>query len=677
MSAGSIVIDMGGIDILKTVTVLSSGKILAFGTSNGRYAFALYNANGSLDTSLTDGKWIDGKWVDTDGKWAAALGAGVTLNSYVVLNDDKFLVAGTDGNDNLLLIRFNSDGSFDTSFGGDGKVITDLGGLETGNSVTVQSDGKILLAGTSDNNFALVRYNTDGSLDSSFSTEARINHIPTGGVFISGNTVKGQTLTALNTLADADGLGVISYQWQANGVNVGTGNNYTLTANDIGKNFTVIAKYTDVSETAESVSSMATATVIDTKPAGVSIIGSDFITSESGDTAVFSVKLNTAPTRDVSMTFASSNLLEATVSNATLTFTPANWSMAQTFTVVGKDDTVSDGNVAYQLTGTINTIDVKYTHLTISPITLTNNDNDVAGQIIYGDVDGIQNDIITGTEGGDKIYGKELGDDLSGGLGNDLIYGGTGNDLLFGEEGDDTLYGEQDNDILDGGTGNDTLDGGAGADTMTGGAGNDTYYLGDAKDAILEKGLSSDIDTVIVPYQLTDYTLPKDIEKGTITESTQVGNLTGNSGNNTLTGNSGNNLLSGASGRDLLLGGVGNDVLSGGTGNDTLTGGVGSDIFKLDTALTANVDTITDFSVIDDTIQLENGIFTKLMATGVLNADNFVKAAAAIDLNDYLIYNAATGALVYDADGAEAGVGVKIAVLGVNLALTNADFVVV
>lgn len=61
----------------------------------------------------------------------------------------------------------------------------------------------------------------------------------------------------------------------------------------------------------------------------------------------------------------------------------------------------------------------------------------------------------------------------------------------------------------------------------------------------------------------------------------------------------------------------------------------------------------------------------------MLNAGSFVKADAAIDTNDYVIYNPTTGALTYDADGSGAGVGVQIAMLGVNLALTNADFVII
>ena len=54
-----------------------------------------------------------------------------------------------------------------------------------------------------------------------------------------------------------------------------------------------------------------------------------------------------------------------------------------------------------------------------------------------------------------------------------------------------------------------------------------------------------------------------------------------------------------------------------------------------------------------------------------------MKGAAAVDLNDYVIYNATTGALSYDADGNGAGAALQIALLGVNLVLTNADFVII
>src|SRR5262249_12672180 len=85
--------------------------------------------------------------------------------SVTVQSDGKILVAGSAWND-FALARYNADGSLDTSFDGDGKVTTDIGLSDQGNSVTVQADGKILVAGvTGIGDFALVRYNADGTLD--------------------------------------------------------------------------------------------------------------------------------------------------------------------------------------------------------------------------------------------------------------------------------------------------------------------------------------------------------------------------------------------------------------------------------------------------------------------------------------------------------------------------------
>src|SRR5262245_25334602 len=87
--------------------------------------------------------------------------------------DGKVVVAGTVAN-NFGVARFNADGSLDTSFGSGGLVVTDIaGGNDLCQGVVIQADGKIVVAGGAANgatgtDFALVRYNPDGSLDSSF-----------------------------------------------------------------------------------------------------------------------------------------------------------------------------------------------------------------------------------------------------------------------------------------------------------------------------------------------------------------------------------------------------------------------------------------------------------------------------------------------------------------------------
>jgi Ca2+-binding RTX toxin-like protein len=107
---------------------------------------------------------------------------------------------------------------------------------------------------------------------------------------------------------------------------------------------------------------------------------------------------------------------------------------------------------------------------------------------------------------------------------------------------------------------------------------------------------------------------------------------------------------------------------------------LGKDTFKLMNL--SSLDTITDFVVVDDTIQLENAFFTSLVNTGTLAATSFRSGAgftAAADADDFIIYNSSTGGLYYDAGGNTAGsaTAVQVALLGINLVLTNADFVVI
>jgi Ca2+-binding RTX toxin-like protein len=135
----------------------------------------------------------------------------------------------------------------------------------------------------------------------------------------------------------------------------------------------------------------------------------------------------------------------------------------------------------------------------------------------------------------------------------------------------------------------------------------------------------------------------------------------------------GDDRLDGGAGADDLDGGDGADVLIGGLGNDTLRGGSGPDIFRFDTALKNNIDTIVDFNVIDDTIQLENSVFAKLKVVGGLASGNFAVGAAA-DGDDYIIY--AGNGLFYDPDGNGKAAAIQFAIITAGLGLTHADFVV-
>jgi Ca2+-binding RTX toxin-like protein len=164
--------------------------------------------------------------------------------------------------------------------------------------------------------------------------------------------------------------------------------------------------------------------------------------------------------------------------------------------------------------------------------------------------------------------------------------------------------------------------------------------------------------------------------------------LAGTSGKNKLTGGMLADVLYGLKGNDTLDGALGNDVLKGGAGKDVLIGGLGKDTFVFDTKENAktNLDMIKDYSVADDTIWLDNKVFTKLGKKGTeaapvaLNKKFFAvtSKAAAKDKNDYVFYNKKTGKLYYDKDGSGLKEkAVEIATLSKNLKLTFEDFFVI
>ncbi|MCJ8157947.1 VCBS domain-containing protein [Sphingomonas sp. LaA6.9] len=146
-----------------------------------------------------------------------------------------------------------------------------------------------------------------------------------------------------------------------------------------------------------------------------------------------------------------------------------------------------------------------------------------------------------------------------------------------------------------------------------------------------------------------------------------------------LFGGAGIDVIFGGTGDDTLFGQGGADQLNGDAGNDTLYGGAGADFFVFLTK-SDGVDMITDFSVVDDTIRLENSGadgFSALTTLGTLNSAAFYAGGAAHDADDRIIYNPVDGKLYYDADGNGAGAAIHLATLGTGLAITNTDFVVI
>lgn len=169
-------------DFAQAVALQPDGKVVLAGYSNNGanndFAIVRYHSDGSLDLSF-----------DSDGKVIADIGfLAHTAKSLAVQSDGKIVVAGSrfNGlNNDFAIFRYNPDGSPDNSFGGNGKVITAFGGTTNDQAfaIVIQPDGKIVAAGESTADFAVARYNQDGSLDPSFDGDGKVTTAfsPDGG----------------------------------------------------------------------------------------------------------------------------------------------------------------------------------------------------------------------------------------------------------------------------------------------------------------------------------------------------------------------------------------------------------------------------------------------------------------------------------------------------------------
>lgn len=273
-------------------------------------------------------------------------------------------------------------------------------------------------------------------------TVTNTNDSPTGVVLIEGTAINGNTLTATNTLNDADGLGTITYQWYSgdNAISGATGNTFLVSNAQEGQAISVKASYTDTHGTSESVSSGATpygatlnaishvenATELDTELAKLTV-SSEFSSRQDikDGIAAYEKALGTA-----------TDLTVRSISFAANTTTDSTFSVSSS----GHEALVIDTRAL----------------LPGSEIDLHN----VEFAIIIGD-----NITIRGGEGANIVFAGSGSQNIVLGVDNDELHGGDGDDYIGSLAGKDTLFGDAGNDTLSGGPGDDLLDGGTGDDT--------------------------------------------------------------------------------------------------------------------------------------------------------------------------------------------------------------------
>jgi uncharacterized delta-60 repeat protein len=149
-------------DFALSVAIQADGKIVVAGVGGGGgFAVVRYNPNGSLDTTFNG-----------TGKVFTQINASNYARSVATQSDGKIVVAGESYDSStggFTLVRYNTNGSLDTSFDNDGIVTTKVGNaFSSAYAVAIQADGKIVAAGNSSGGLSLVRYNADGSLDTTF-----------------------------------------------------------------------------------------------------------------------------------------------------------------------------------------------------------------------------------------------------------------------------------------------------------------------------------------------------------------------------------------------------------------------------------------------------------------------------------------------------------------------------
>lgn len=158
-----------GTGFANSVIIQSDGKIVLGGMAENKFALVRYNSSGQIDSSFGN-----------QGKVLTTIGNSSAINDITIQSDGKIIAAGyTEKLADFAVARYNSNGTLDTTFGSGGIVITDFfNDDDRATSVSLQSDGKIVVGGGIFDldllkNFAVVRYNSNGSLDTSFNGDGK------------------------------------------------------------------------------------------------------------------------------------------------------------------------------------------------------------------------------------------------------------------------------------------------------------------------------------------------------------------------------------------------------------------------------------------------------------------------------------------------------------------------
>jgi uncharacterized delta-60 repeat protein len=192
---GKLVTSFNNTDFAYAVTIDAQGRIIVAGetwtaSNDDDFALARYNPNGSLDTTFSgDGKVTTPIGTDSD-----------SANGVAVDSQGRIVAAGESSgppSDAFAVARYKPNGSLDTTFSGDGKLRTTIGSDSDGAAVAIDSQDRVVVGGSSDDGssnwaFAAARYNPNGSLDTSFSSDGTVRTVIGNGAFANAVGIDSQ-----------------------------------------------------------------------------------------------------------------------------------------------------------------------------------------------------------------------------------------------------------------------------------------------------------------------------------------------------------------------------------------------------------------------------------------------------------------------------------------------------
>jgi uncharacterized delta-60 repeat protein len=340
----------------------------------------------------------------TFGVGGVASGVGIVVAQDIVMThalDGKLVMAASDSTGGIasapgpFVARWFANGSLDTSFGQGGMrripVAASINEVRT-RSISVDSSGRITVGATpgvvSFQSQRVIRVLADGTFDPSLSTsdfpgQLVVPGVPTGLIVLPD----GRYLTAGGqTFFEQDGTNSVFRFNSEFQQDVTWGNAGVATAPDlirIPSSGHILLPQPDgriltVGNRSELPGTTSLRLIrLQAEPGVVTSPQRTLTTTETGITATFDVRLSSKPTADVTIPVASSDTTEGTVSVNSLTFTPDNWSTAQSVTITGVDDALFDADQRYRIVlGPATSSDADYNGMTVRPVEVRNRDDE-------------------------------------------------------------------------------------------------------------------------------------------------------------------------------------------------------------------------------------------------------------------------------------------------------------